>query len=558
MLSGIRIPAIIFKLSIFIILIGGGNHAFSQYYSTGQEAASIKWKKIKTDKVKIIFPDYYEDNARWLAAYIDTASGYVSASLNYRPKRIPLILHTQTSNSNALVAWAPRRMEFYTTPPQDMYAQPWLEQLTLHEYRHVVQIEKLNQGPTKVISWLFGQQGTAAILGLYVPPWFLEGDAVLTETALSYSGRGREPLFVMKIRTQLLSEGAYSYDKASLGSYKDFVPNTYELGYLLVAEGRRNYGPEIWEHSLNRVARRPYMITPFQKGIRDISGKRKVPFYEECMSGLNAQWEAQEKFTELQLLGSPLNGWNKFYCDYRHPHFINDSAIVAMKTSIDDIARFVIIDNNGREKVVYTPGFLYGETLSYEAGKLCWVESRPDPRWQHRSYTMIRVLDIETGKVKDLKHKMKLFAPALSPDARSMVAVKTDSLDRYSLVILEAVSGEIKQEIASPANAFPMTPAWAGDDLILAVIVTEDGKNIAKFDLASGRSKTLLDWTYTDISQPVYHAPNMYFTASYSGISNIYVLDMINGGISKITSARFGAVDADIILQKDIKPCKYL
>ena len=149
----------------------------AQYYSTGQEPASIRWKQIKTEHVKLIFPDYYEARARKLVSFLDSTYAYSGTSLDYSPKRIPVIMHTQSAKSNAVVAWAPKRMEFYTMPPQDMYAQPWLEQLSIHEYRHVVQIEKLNQGPTKVLSWLFGQQGTGAVLGLYVPLWFMEGMA---------------------------------------------------------------------------------------------------------------------------------------------------------------------------------------------------------------------------------------------------------------------------------------------------------------------------------------------------------------------------------------------
>jgi len=365
-------------------LLIGNSRLYAQYYSTGQEPASIRWKQIKTEHVKLIFPDYYEARARKLASYLDSTCAYSGTSLNYRPKRIPVIIHTQSAKSNAVVAWAPKRMEFYTTPPQDMYAQPWLEQLSIHEYRHVVQIEKLNQGPTRVLSWFFGQQGTAAILGLYVPPWFLEGDAVVAETGLSYSGRGRDPRFEMRLRAQVLGRGPYSYDKATLGSYRDFIPSHYQLGYFLVAEGRRKYGSAIWSHSLDRVGRRPYMITPFQNGIREISGERKIPFYEESISSLGQRWRRQDSLSGLAevRIVSPSQ---KRYTDYRHPVYINESEVVALKISIDDIPRFVKIDSNGNEEVVYTPGFIKTEAVSYAAGKLCWSENRPDLRWANRS-----------------------------------------------------------------------------------------------------------------------------------------------------------------------------
>jgi len=533
------------RLLILMVFMGSGEMAFSQYYSTGQEAASIRWRKIKTEHFKLIFPDYYENNARKLAAYLDSTYYYAGRSLDYQPKRIPLILHTQSAKSNAVVAWAPKRIEFYTTPPQDMYAQPWLEQLSVHEYRHVVQTEKLNQGPTKVISWIFGQQGTGAVLGLYVPMWFLEGDAVVAETGLSYSGRGRKPLFEMKLRSQVLDKGVYSYDKAVLGSYRDFIPGPYELGYFLVAEGRRNYGTDLWIHSLNMIARRPYMVTPLQKGIKDVSGLRKIPFYEESMGGLQQRWHVQDSLTQSDPL-IQISPSSKNYTDYRHPAIIGDSSVVALRSGLDDISRFVKIDKGGNEEVIFTPGLIKSDAVSYAAGKICWAETRSDLRWANRSYTVIRILDIETGKASTLNNRLRLFAPALNNDASKIVAVHTDSLDRYALVIIDVMSGKIEKHMPTSPNVFPLTPVWVGDDLILAVLVSENGKTLAKFDVSSGRHKTFLNWDFSEISQPYFRAPYIYFTGSWSGISNIYALSMEDASIYMVTSSRFGALDAFI------------
>ncbi len=530
------------RLLVLMVFILSGDMLYAQYYSTGQEPASIKWRQLKTAHFKLIFPDYYEANARKLAAYLDSTYSYAGRSLDYQPKRISLVLHTQSAKSNAVVAWAPKRIEFYTTPPQDMYAQPWLEQLALHEYRHVVQTEKLNQGPTKVISLIFGQQGTGAVLGLYVPYWFLEGDAVVAETGMSYSGRGRSPLFEMKLRSQVLEKGIYSYDKAVLGSYHDFIPGSYELGYILVAEGRRKYGCALWSHSLDRIARRPYMVTPLQKGIKDISGLRKIPFYQESLGDVQQRWLDQDSLTgtEEPIHLSPAS---KHYTDYRHPAFINDSTVVALRSGLDDISRFVRIEKDGSEKVIFTPGLIKPEAVSYAAGKICWAETKPDLRWANRSNTVIMIFNIETGKARTINNHLKLFAPALNSDASKIVAVHTDSLDQYSLVILDVMSGAIEMKMPTASNIFPLTPVWAGDELIIAVLVSENGKTLAKFDASSGRYKTFLNWDHTEISQPYFRAPYIYFTGSWSGISNIYALSKEDATIHQLTSSRFGAMD---------------
>ncbi len=83
------------------------------------------------------------------------------------------------------------RAEFFELPPQNIYPQIWQDQLALHEYRHVVQINKMRQGLTKGLYYVFGEQAIAFVMGLWVPFWFIEGDAVYSETIFSKSGRGR-------------------------------------------------------------------------------------------------------------------------------------------------------------------------------------------------------------------------------------------------------------------------------------------------------------------------------------------------------------------------------
>jgi hypothetical protein len=106
-------------------------------------------------------------------------------------------------------------------------------------------MDMLNKGFTRGLSWLFGEQATAIVSGLFVPMWFMEGDAVCTETAISHSGRGRIPSFEMEIRSQMLQKGMFSYDKAVFGSYRDFIPDQYVLGYQIVANTRRRFGSAI-------------------------------------------------------------------------------------------------------------------------------------------------------------------------------------------------------------------------------------------------------------------------------------------------------------------------
>ena len=50
-------------------------------------------------------------------------------------------MHADGGVSNGNVALAPRKSELYTMPSQDP-TDDWLEHLCVHEFRHVVQLDK--------------------------------------------------------------------------------------------------------------------------------------------------------------------------------------------------------------------------------------------------------------------------------------------------------------------------------------------------------------------------------------------------------------------------------
>ena len=174
--------------------------ADAQYFAVGQDPASIKWRQIQTENFQLIYPSDYEDQAQRVAHIFERVYGYSGVSLNHKPKKISVVLHTKSIKSNGFVAWSPSRVELFPTPGQEMYAQDWIEQLAIHELRHHVQIDKIESELPAIFRILLGEQAAALVVGAYLPFWFLEGDAVVSETAFSNSGRGRLPSFSMELK----------------------------------------------------------------------------------------------------------------------------------------------------------------------------------------------------------------------------------------------------------------------------------------------------------------------------------------------------------------------
>ena len=535
-----RFSSVLFFLPALFIAI----NCPAQYFVSGQDPASINWKQINTENFQIIYPEDFEKEAQYFANTIDYVYKFDIKTLDHKPKKISVILHNQTVTSNAMVLWAPKRMEIFTCPPQDTYAENWLQQLAIHEYRHVVQIDKLNQGMTKVLTYVFGEQATGAILGLFIPLWLVEGDAVCTETALSNSGRGRLPSFEMKLRAQTLAKINLNYDKAVFGSYKNFIPDRYHLGYFLTAQARKEYGSEIWKNAFDNVGKKPFQITPFSNSIKTSSGLNKIQFYKKTISELDSLWSKQDEQINFSNYKVFKKEKPKFYTNYTNPVFINDSILIAEKSGLDDIVRFVEIDKNGNEEIIYAPGFIFTETLSGNENLLVWAEKQYDLRWQNRSYAIIKTFDLKTKKVKNLTSHTRYFAPAISPDSKKIAAVRITTDNNYFLDILDSNTGEIINAISTPENYFFITPSWSDDNnTIVCVLLSDTGKCLASINSTTNEIKYLNDFSFIEISKPIMSGKYIYFVGAYSGIDNIYFLNTETKKISQLTSARFGVAD---------------
>ncbi|MEJ7682334.1 MAG: hypothetical protein WKG06_31685 [Segetibacter sp.] len=164
----------------------------------GGNPSSIKWQQINTDTARVIFPAGLESAGERVATIIHDLQKNHTSTIGNQLRKINIVLQNQTTISNAYVSLGPYRSEFYLFAPQNSFALGalnWVDNLSLHEYRHAEQYNNFNVGLSKVARVLFGQQGQALANAAAVPNWFFEGDAVFYETSLSRQGRGRLPNF---------------------------------------------------------------------------------------------------------------------------------------------------------------------------------------------------------------------------------------------------------------------------------------------------------------------------------------------------------------------------
>ena len=512
----------------------------SQYFSTGQEPANIKWRQINTENFQLIYPEDYEEKAQQVASIFEKVYALGHQTLRHEPRKISVILHTHTVKSNGLVAWSPKRVELFTTPHQRIYAQDWIEQLAIHEFRHVVQMDKIQQELPRILPLLFGEQAAAVVVGAYLPFWFIEGDAVVTETALSQAGRGRLPSFLMENKAQAVEDGLYSFNKASLGSYKDFVPNRYKFGYWMVGGTRRNYGADIWSKVLEEIAQQPLSINPVNRVLKKETGFKQKALYEKLFSEYRQEWVDEVNELDLTPITS-LSGQPKFQTNYTQSFAFNESDIIALKQSRSDLTRIVKITPGG-EQIVVTPGSIFQESFSGKKNMLIWSERRPDIRWTHADRSVIVVYNLASRAKQEFRYEDKLFSPKISPEALRFAAVEVDKTNRYFLSVFDLVSGKRLQQIAFPGNPFLFTPCWdENGETLYFVALSSKGKALVSVNLEEKRLETLIEPSFHEIRNPEFADGTVYFTGSFTGIDNIYAHHLRTGRTEQLSSVSFGA-----------------
>ena len=86
---------------------------------------------------------------------------YVGAQSTCKKNNHSIVLQNQGVIANGFVQLAPKKSEFYTTPPQQFDSQDWLNNLAVHELRHVAQFDKLTGGRHRPFPKRFTLPGSA-------------------------------------------------------------------------------------------------------------------------------------------------------------------------------------------------------------------------------------------------------------------------------------------------------------------------------------------------------------------------------------------------------------
>lgn len=516
----------------------------SQYFSIGEDPAEVKWSYIKTKNFKLIFPKEFEKEAQILINKLEYQNQYIGSSLKGRHRRLPIILHNRTIVSNGVSVYAPRRIELFTNPPSNTYPQPWLDQLIIHESRHIKQIDYFRKKTLGALYYLFGEQIIGGYIGFTIPQWFFEGDAVLSETLLSKSGRGRTPNFDAELRANLFrNKKVISYTKSLYGSYKEPVADFYQQGYNIVKYSKNQLGFNIWNKNLEQIAKAPFKLNPFSQHFK-ISNKRNIrDYYKKLMIDIKNKEIERIEDTKISKLQKIISQKSKKYSSYSDFDILNDSVIISLKQTLKSPTKLVLIKNNIENTLSFNSLIVEGSLYAND-NKALWCEYEFNPRWGLASTIAIKYFDYSENKIKKITNKTRYQSPSLSKSGELIAVTKNDLQNINSIDIID-FEGNVKMSINSPDKSQIIKPLWLDNDTaIISILLNENGKRIAKYSFENKIWNDLTEPTFNDMQLYQVYQDKIILTIPYQQNTSVFEYSITNNIFSLIGTREFGIIKA--------------
>ena len=516
----------------------------------GGNPPSLKWRQLNTDTARIIFPTGLDSQAQYVAAIVHRLALTTRPTIGPRQRKIDIVLQNQTTIANGYVGLAPFRSEFQLTPEQnsfDLGSLPWPAMLAIHEYRHVQQYNNFRVGLSGAFYYLFGEGGQAFANSLAVPNWFWEGDAVYQETLVSDQGRGRLPWFFDGYRSLWAGNKTWSWMKLRNGSFRDYVPDHYPLGYMLIAYGRERYGDDFWRKVSHDAAAFHGLFYPLQGAIKRYAGVSFPQFRRDALDyfsgplqpglrrGVENPAPGASAAFETAAADSFARAHKHFVAHEEYPQFLDANRLVYARSSYKRIPAFYIRDwSTGAETRVINRAVSIDNYFSLRNGRIVYSAYETDPRWGWRDYGVIHLLNTATGDDRRLTTRTRLFAPDISPDGATIVAVEEAADGACHLRLLDS-TGAVLWQLPNPDNLFYTYPKFdpASGGIVTAVRNRKGEMSLALVDSGrTGTTRYLLPFSYQVIGFPAVSGDTIWFSAARDGQDRIY--GWVNGQLFRV------------------------
>ena len=213
--------------------------------------------------------------------------------------------------------------------------------------------------------------------------------------------------------------------------------------------------------------------------------------------------------------------------DYLYPQFVSDDTLIVTKQSYKELNSFYLLIN-GKEQKLRVKDYTLDDYFSYNNGKVVYAAYKSDPRWANRNYSVIKLLDIYTNEQVQLTDTSNYFSPDINKEGSEILAVKVNADGSNYLHRLNAVTGELIQQVPNPANYFFTQTKLIDKNTAVSAVRNPAGQMaLIKVDLVTGNTENLTTFSYAVLGYPCVKDGMVYFSMTDGNDKNNKMADRI-------------------------------
>jgi Tol biopolymer transport system component len=419
----------------------------------------------------------------------------------------------------------------------------WLRTLILHEYSHILQIDRV-AGATSTLRKMFGRIIMPNALS---PAWLDEGYAVYNETRFTDFGRLRSAEYDMMARAAADSGKLLPVDRCGGYELQRFPGGNapYLYGSLLHGHVASQGDSGIWDrYNRTRSAGLPF----FENArARNVFGKSIYDLWDETQVSLigaaarTSRRVAEGPETRLRQLthegfwtGSPL--WSRY-----------GSRLYYISETGREYPSIRMLDTATGKTTVLHRGLVTGNLSLSRDGRLL-AFSELNLAGNYYEHTDIYALDLAFGGVRQLTHGHRARDPDFASDTALLVFVSNGG-GQNDLKLLDIRTGTVSRLTETEDHTAYHGPRFSPSGNWIAVGVSRPG-GYADIELVDRRTGWTIPVTHdraNDLS-PTWSrtGKHLFFVSDRTGIFNLYAYELATGKTFQVTNVLYGVFDPAI------------
>jgi hypothetical protein len=508
---------------------------------------AVKWRTMVTPHFRVNYPAGYEAVAKKAAGYAEEAHEVLSPWIETVPaNRTELTLLDNEDTVNGFGFPLPNNQIFVylNSPHDDMPAwryDAWLRDLLLHEYTHVLHLEK-TAGLTAWVNRVFGR---SYFPNMFTPIFLIEGLAVTTETKFSTGGRGRDAAYRMILREAALADKLAAIDRAS-GYYTieypgGELPYIYGMAFYRHLMGR--FGDRIPVDLIEKIAYYPFFgLYGINESLKELTGEDAGQLWADMQAELKVDAAVQaEAIRELGPL-TPLKPVTDLGMYQRHPVYTPDGQLQWAGWTGHSYGYLYGAQPNAPPKKIISKG-IFGHYAYSPDGKWLYHTRNWDEN-RFTSYDDLFRWDVKGKQLKRLSHRARLDEPTVSPSGYTVAAVQSDK-GQTNLVTMRADGSALKPLTHLDDFTQFSSPVWHPQWDKIATSAWHDGsRDLYLVDATTGEMTAL--WRDRDLEiNPTWSPDGRYlvFVSDRTGVYNLYAYELETKKLFRMTNVMGGLLE---------------